>query len=52
MRLAERAPPPPHCYQKLLYQICVGDDGQWTVNPVPALPVPGLPPTPQSGATP
>ena len=32
------------CYQKLLYQICVSDDGQWRTEPVPALPIPGLPP--------
>jgi hypothetical protein len=32
------------CYQKLLYQICVSDDGQWRTSPVPALPIPGLPP--------
>lgn len=36
-------PPTPNqpCYQKLLYRICVGDDGQWHVDPVPALPPPG-----------
>lgn len=39
------------CYQKLLYQICVGDDGQFRTAPVPALPIPGLPP-PSDPATP
>jgi hypothetical protein len=40
------------CYQKLLYQICVGDDGQWRTEPVPALPIPGLPPPAPDPATP
>jgi hypothetical protein len=40
-----------HCYQKLFYQICSGDDGQWRVNPVPALPMPPMPP-PAPGPTP
>ena len=44
----EPAPPPPNeqCYQKLLYRICVGDDGQWHAYPIPALPIPGPPPAP------
>ncbi len=32
------------CYQKLFYRICVGDDGQWRIDPIPALPLPGAPP--------
>lgn len=36
--------PPQPCYQKLLYRVCVGDDGQWRVDPSPALPIPGMPP--------
>jgi hypothetical protein len=36
----------PQCYQKLLYRICMGDDGQWHVEPIPALPIPGQPPAP------
>jgi hypothetical protein len=34
------------CYQKLLYRICVGDDGLWRTYPIPALPIPGSPPPP------
>ena len=44
-------PPPAQCYQKLLYRICVGDDGQWHVDPVPALPIPGAPPAPPPPAS-
>ena len=38
------APAPQGCYQKLLYRICVNDDGGWRAEPSPALPIPGLPP--------
>ena len=43
---------PAQCYQKLLYQICTGPDGGWTVNPTPALPLPGppSPPPPIAGS--
>jgi hypothetical protein len=46
--VADTPAPPPgeQCYQKLLYRICVGDDGQWHVEPIPALPLPGPPAAP------
>jgi hypothetical protein len=43
---ADEPAPPPQCYQKLLYRICVGEDGQWHADPIPALPMPGPPPAP------
>jgi hypothetical protein len=39
----------PQCYQKLFYRICLGPDGQWRIDPTPALPITGQPPPPPEG---